>query len=151
MATLFNDKVRCYEDGRIERLYDNWRGLNGWKEVNDTITAKGYSSMKIDGKMCFKHRIIGACFLGLNINDPLQQVDHINRIKTDNRVENLRIVTDHQNKFNKNAKGYSWCKREKKWYSQIVVNYKHISLGYYDTEAKAHQAYLDAKTLHHII
>jgi hypothetical protein len=55
-----------------------------------------------------------------------QEVDHINRIKTDNRFENLRYCTHSENNLNRdyvdNAKGYSWDK--KKWQAHIRINGK---------------------------
>ena len=80
----------------------------------------------------------------------VEQIDHINGIKDDNRIENLRSVTNHQNQFNKkNTKGYYFF--YKKWKSAITVNGKKKHLGYFDTEQEAHQAYLDAKKIYHII
>jgi hypothetical protein len=87
----------------------------------------------------------------LNINDEKIQIDHINRICIDNRVENLRIVTNNQNQLNRNSKGYYFDKRNNKWKSQIGLDGKQFWLGYYDTEQEARQAYLDAKERLHII
>jgi hypothetical protein len=80
-----------------------------------------------------------------------EQIDHINRIRNDNRLENLRIVTNQENAFNTNAKGYCWDKSRKKWLSCITLNGKQINLGRFDTEQEARQAYLDAKKVYHII
>jgi hypothetical protein len=76
-------------------------------------------------------------------------IDHINGVKTDNRVDNLRIVTQQKNCENRRSKGYH--KIGKKWRAQIKVNKKKHHLGYFDTEQEAHAAYLDAKAIHHII
>ena len=67
------------------------------------------------------------------------QTDHINRNKLDNRRENLRNVTDQQNKFNlptrvdntSGRKGVYWDKQTNKWRVLIQVGYKSISLGRY--------------------
>ena len=77
-------------------------------------------------------------------------IDHINGIKDDNRICNLREVTHQQNQHNqKNAKGYyhngySYC-------SKIALNGKSIYLGSFDTEEEASQAYLEAKEKYHLI
>ncbi len=77
-------------------------------------------------------------------------IDHINGLVDDNRIENIRSVTYKQNQHNqKKAKGYS--KSGKKWNSQITIDSKTISLGRYDTEQEAHQAYINAKKIYHII
>jgi len=144
MAVYFNDSIRCYEDGRVERL---WRGLK-WKEVPNMANATGgYNHIKIDYNTIKRQRIIAACFLGLNIDDPKQEIDHINRDRLDNRVENLRIVTRQQNAYNQDAKGCS--KQGNKWKAYIKKNQMYIYLGLFDTEEKARQAYLDAKAIYH--
>ena len=77
------------------------------------------------------------------------QVDHINRNPLDNRIENLRVLTNQQNQFNTKAKGYCWSKKANKWHAQITVNDKHKYLGSFTEEADARQAYLNAKELYH--
>ena len=81
----------------------------------------------------------------------VEYIDHINGVRDDNRIENLRSVTNQQNSFNTKAKGYTWCKRDKKWQSQIYLTGKNIYLGSFNTEKEARQVYLDAKKIHHII
>jgi hypothetical protein len=78
-------------------------------------------------------------------------IDHINRIKTDNRISNLRNGTQQQNTFNTSCRGYTYIKRYKKYKAQITLNNKNKNLGYYETEAEARQSYLDAKQKLHII
>jgi hypothetical protein len=79
-------------------------------------------------------------------------IDHINRNKLDNRIENLREVTKHQNNFNRNnTKGYSWCKIKNKYKARIKINNKLLWLGSFDNETDAHNAYLNAKSIYHII
>lgn len=81
-----------------------------------------------------------------------EQVDHINRIKDDNRIVNIRDVDNGKNQFNrKNTKGYSFNKNYNKFNARIIFNKKYKSLGYYDTEEEAHSAYLKAKGKYHII
>jgi len=84
-------------------------------------------------------------------NVDFEILDHINRDKTDNRISNLRIVTPQQNRFNTNAKGYSYHKKNKKYQTCIMVNKKNITLGYFNTEEEARNVYLEAKKKYHII
>jgi hypothetical protein len=79
------------------------------------------------------------------------ELDHINRVRDDNRIDNLRIVTSQQNKWNTNAKGYYFHKNKNKWQSQIRINEKRIYLGLFNTEEEAKNAYLIAKQKYHII
>lgn len=78
------------------------------------------------------------------------ELDHINRIKNDNRILNLRISNRSQQNQNTNAKGYTKTKYNK-FAAQIIVDYKHIWLGTFDTEQEARQAYLEAKKIYHSI
>jgi len=84
------------------------------------------------------------------------QTDHINSIRTDNRLENLQYITPQQNTQKRktmngrNVKGYSLTKNGK-YDAQIKVDYKTFHLGAYDTEEEARQAYKDAKLKYHNI
>jgi hypothetical protein len=81
-----------------------------------------------------------------------KEIDHINGIKTDNRICNLRSVTHQQNMCNiKTAKGYYFNNNRRKFRAQIQLNNKAIHLGYYNTEDEAKQAYINAKEKYHII
>ena len=144
----------------VNRFGDLWR----WKRINSNSTKtkfdkcnnnpnnKGYIHPCINGKRVQQHRIIAAAFLGLDINDLKIQVDHRNGIRHDNRLENLRLVTHQQNQHNQTkAKGYSWNKRDNNWKAQIKLNGEVKYLGLFENEEDAHQAYLDAKKIYHII
>lgn len=78
-------------------------------------------------------------------------IDHINQIRTDNRICNLRSVTNQENSFNTKAKGYSFNKSLQKYIARIRVNNELIYLGIFDTKEDARQAYLEAKKTYHII
>ena len=76
----------------------------------------------------------------------VDSLDHINGIKDDNRLCNLREVTHQENMWNiTKAKGYYWNKLENKWKSQIKIDNKVIGLGTFNNEEEAKKAYLDAK------
>jgi hypothetical protein len=112
----------------------------------------------------------GYITIGLNLNDVIynllahhfawyitygevvEQIDHINGVRDDNRICNLRSVTQQENNWNrKKSKGYSFREKKNKWESGIKLNGKSIYLGSFDTEKDAHNAYLDAKKLYHNI
>jgi hypothetical protein len=94
------------------------------------------------------HHFAWYCVYG---NVDFNMLDHINTVRTDNRISNLRIVTEQQNCFNRNIKGYSWNKNSKKWQSEIMVNAEKKYLGCFDTIQEAKRAYLEAKKMYHII
>ena len=84
----------------------------------------------------------------------VEEIDHINGIRDDNRICNLRSVTRQQNQWNRTtAKGYyKQTYKDSIYYrSQIYVNTKRIHLGSFSTEQEAKQAYLNAKEKYHII
>lgn len=106
------------------------------------------------------HKLLGHQFAWYLIhNEIVEEIDHINEEKqdailnkSDNRISNLRSVTHQGNQHNRTkSKGYSWHKIANKFMSSIGLNGKIIHLGYFDKEEDAHQAYLDAKKLYHII
>ena len=84
-------------------------------------------------------------------------IDHINGIKNDNRICNLRAADDSKNAMNRRIrsdnttgfKGVMFHKKNKKFVSQIQTNGEQKHLGYYATAEQAHQAYVAAaKELH---
>jgi len=86
-----------------------------------------------------------------------QYVDHINGDKHDNRIENLRAATSHQNQCNhalksKNksgVKGVSWIQRNQQWYACIRVHGKTKNLGLFeDLELAKEFIELARETLH---
>ena len=109
----------------IDRIKDyKWR-------MND----RGYVLTDIKGttKKIRLHRLIMDC------PDDMV-VDHINHNRLDNRKENLRVCTQHQNLMNKNSVGVTFDKRRNKWYAQITYNYNHIFIGSFDTKEDAIKA-----------
>ena len=149
----FNEHVRCYSDGRVERksLHPRYKNPK-WRLVKLKPRPDGYFQIEIAERKYYVHRIIASCFLGLDIENLEDIVDHKDGKPSNNRVENLQVITQQENNFNNHvAKGYYWYKRYEKWMAQIQVNGKSIFLGLFDNEEQARQAYLDAKLIHHII
>ncbi len=78
-------------------------------------------------------------------------VDHVNNIKTDNRLNNLQLVTARHNlskdRKNKTSKytGVRWCNSSSKWRSAIYINGNQIHLGLFLSEKEASNTYQKAK------
>jgi|TARA_B110000285_G_scaffold205293_1_gene242941 hypothetical protein len=149
---LFNNKLKVFECGKILILGKRKPNKDEYYEKK-FIIKKGYKRINLchEGKQKHYtiHRIIAYTYLGLDINNPKKVIDHINRDKLDNQVSNLRVVSQQQNQFNTKAKGY--YKHINKYEAKIQINGKKICLGTYETETEAHNAYLIAKQIHHII
>lgn len=83
---------------------------------------------------------------------PKNNIDHIDSNTSNNKIYNLRDVTQQQNNWNRNnTKGYYWHKKAKKYHARIMMNLKIISLGLFDDELDARNAYLEAKAKYHVI
>ena len=89
---------------------------------------------------------------------PKEQIDHINGIRDDNRIVNLREINNSGNcqnirKPQKNNKtgflGVSYMKNRNKFRASITVNWKYIHLGLFNKAEEAYQAYLEAKRKYH--
>jgi len=100
------------------------------------------------------HILVAMVFMGFNPDGTSAGiiVDHKNNIKTDNRLDNLQLITPRKNlskdKFRGNYTskyiGVSWRKDSKKWRSRILINGKSKHLGSFKSELKALQAYQKA-------
>lgn len=134
--------------------YDPDTGLIYWiakgkgmikKKAAGTFLSNGYVGICIGSKRLFAHRIAWA----LHNNEwPKDQIDHINGIRTDNRISNLRQATNSQNgknlklsKANKSGvKGVCYETFTKRWKASIRVDRKCISIGRFANIEDAIQA-----------
>ena len=148
---IYNYKFRIYENGIIERYK---KRTKKWSIVISQITSKGYLRFGITSSIKVStHRLIAHAFIdGFDIFDETQQIDHINRIKNDNNITNLRVVNNSKNQMNRNnTKGYSFHKKRKRYVAFIMLNRKSIYLGSFKLEEDASRAYQEAKIKYHII
>lgn len=113
------------------------------------VHARGYIHIKVDGVAYKAHRL---AWLYTHGRWPEPTIDHINRIKTDNRIANLREVDQLGNMQNKgqyrnNTSGYIGVSKHSsgKWAAQIQVNRKNRHLGLFATPELASDAYQAAK------
>jgi len=149
---LYETKLRVYRDGTIWRLckYTNQFGRKGeWIKTSGKINKDGYCRIRFSNcRALLEHRIVAYAYLGLDIKDT-QDIDHINRIRNDNRVDNLRILPRNKNSFNTNAKGYT--QKGDRFEAQICVDGRRIYLGSYKTAEEASARYHQEKEILHII
>jgi hypothetical protein len=143
------NEVFEYRDGKLYNK--NNRGGTARKGIESGYTdiSCGYRKISVDDKLHRTHRLIWIMHRG-DIPEGLC-IDHINGIKDDNRIENLRLVTNQENAFNTSAKGYTWVESRNKYRSLIMVDGVSKHLGYFVKKEDAAQAYLVAKEKLHII
>ena len=97
----------------------------------------GYTVIQINGRKLHAHRL---AWLYMTGKWPTHEIDHINRIRSDNRFANLREASSGDNKQNtkdrenntSGHRGVTWHKAREKWQAQIAVAGKHRYLGLFD-------------------
>lgn len=121
-------------------------------QVAGHATSKGYLRVEILGKSYYAHRLIWILCNG-QLKDS-EFIDHINGVKTDNKVENLRVVDKAGNNQNlrqpklNNKSGFLGVYKNKKtlrFETQIGANGKKTHIGTFDSAESANSAYLLAK------
>ena len=140
---------------QITGIFTRKKSCKGRKE-NAIVGSKrkdGYLTTSFRRKFFYIHRL---AWFYIYKEWPNGLIDHINGIKSDNRIDNLRIVTHSQNLQNSkkhidNASGYKcvWKHSETKWRSGICFNGKIKYLGLFDDPQSAYQAYLSASKIYH--
>lgn len=135
------------ESGRF-----TWRvALPGQKAGSPAgcLDSYGYVVIRIDGANRKAHRLAWLIAYG---EWPDDQIDHINGDRSDNRIANLRSLTNQGNQQNRrtahrgNSSGLLGVSPKRgKWRAQIKVDGKKRHLGLFDTPEAAHAAYLEAK------
>jgi hypothetical protein len=158
---LKNRRLRLHPDGVIyARAHQKGVETKSekWTEVKFCCHNKGYKvcCITLDGvrTQLSEHRIVYyAHNQDWDIWDTSQDnmIDHYNRKRDDNHIENLHVVTNSQNQFNRGAKGYYWHKAKNKWQAYIKINGKLKHLGLFEHEADARNAYIKEKEILHKI
>lgn len=107
--------------------------------------SPGYAATRIRGRLVLMHRFVAELEWG-----PSQKnVDHRNRRRCDNRVQNLRYADQSDNNMNRiksraNTSGYKgvfWHKGAKKWMAQLMYRKRTHYLGLFSTPVEAAKAY----------
>lgn len=134
-----------FEDGQKSSSHRAavWNAKYAGKEAFTPVGTHGYKNGSVFNVSILAHRAIWAMVTGAW---PARQIDHINGIKTDNALSNLRHVENSEN--SKNRCVYSLNKTGKmgvhkidgKWRAQIGLNYKTVSLGRFDSFEEALRA-----------
>lgn len=146
MVELTQDLVKSLFNYKNGELY--WKIHRPGIKVGSIagyIHKSGYKRIGINGKVHYSHRLIYLYHYGYIPNE----IDHINRSQSDNRIENLRDVTTSQNQMNCKPninsssiyKGVSLYKASNKWVANIKINGKRKYLGLFINEIDAAKVY----------
>jgi len=119
---------------RCESYRPCWNSKFVGKKALCAPHSNGYLFGAISNKKIFAHRAAWAIHYGYW---PDGEVDHLNHVRTDNRIENLRVVKRFQNaknlkKSKRNVSGVTGVfahTQTAQWQAQIRVNGKSIHLG----------------------
>lgn len=154
-----SNDAKCY---RALMAYDPGTGIFTWRHTLrgkcqqgsqiGAPNAKGYLGLMYDGRRLLMHRI---AWLYVTGHWPRGQIDHINGVKSDNRIANLRDVDASVNAQNRRAPtgnnkaggrlGVTLRPAMGRYQAQILVEGKNVSLGCYDSPEQAHAVYVEAK------
>jgi hypothetical protein len=133
------------ETAKQQLIYDPDTGEFTWSVAKPRIhvgmsagnrTRKGYVVLELNGRQYKAHNLAWAMHYGYW---PKAFVDHINGVRHDNRIANLREATGTDNARNRalsrnnvsGVSGVTWRDSHKAWCARITVNNKRLHLGYY--------------------
>lgn len=144
--------------------YDSETGVFTWRipparnvkegSVAGCLTNHGYIQIGVKNKLYMAHRLAWLYVYG---KWPTNLIDHINGIRCDNRITNLREATSAENQYNmskaKNntsgVKGVTWSRLHKRWRAQCRVNGKIYRLGLFKDICEAEQVVKKFREQHH--
>lgn len=140
-------EVKGFENYEVSNL-GNVRSNYTNKLLKPILHSTGYSIVNLCNNKKRKtirlHKLVATLFIENNFNKDC--INHINGIRTDNRVENLEWVSQRENvthsylRINKTSKyhGVSYNKKSKKFIARVRFNNKVKSLGYFINEIDAY-------------
>jgi len=149
------------QEVRDRLSYDPETGVFIWLKTTHKASAvgtpagrtsdQGYREIVFGSKKYKAHRLAWLMVYG---EWPDGQIDHINGVRNDNRICNLRVVASAVNTQNQRSVpkhnttgflGVHFSKKTGKWRASIKVSMKQVHIGCFDTPEAAHQAYVEKK------
>jgi hypothetical protein len=138
-------KERPIEHFKSSRARNIWNARFAWK-IAGTM-SDGYVQICIHGALYYGHRL---AWFYVHGEWPEHGIDHKDRSRNHNRMDNLRDATQADNVCNASLskRNTSGCKgvwaHGKRWVAQIARNKKRFHLGVFDTKEEASNAYQQA-------
>jgi len=139
---IFDNRYIIYSDGRIWSMIRN-------KFLKASLHHTGYTRVNIDKKCYTIHRLVAEAFIP-NPNN-FSDINHINEIKSDNRVENLEWCTHRHNitySVGNKIPGVFFFKG--KYRVRIYMNRKNLYIGSFNTIEEANQHRLNFISKHNL-
>lgn len=155
---ITQERLRELLDYNPETGLFTWKQYRGGTAFAGSCAGRpnksGHIQIMVDGVRYMAHRL---AWLYVNGSFPKNEIDHINRIRSDNRIANLRPASNLENAQNRsrssnNTSGRSdvtWNKKTKKWRARLTVGYKRMHLGYFESLDDAFSARAQAKMKYH--
>lgn len=142
-----------YSEGKLIRISISSSKFKNGSIAGCYCSSSKYYRVKIDGKKYLLHRVV---FLYHHGFLP-KTIDHIDGNKLNNKIENLRSCTQHQNCFNSKIpktnksgfKGVYWDKDAKLWAAEININGKSTRFGrFWEKETAAQVVRIERIRIH---
>jgi hypothetical protein len=144
------------ESGDFKWIEKRFNGADSGQSAG-SINRYGYRRICVFGSYYTAHRLAWLLHYGV---EPKGSLDHINGVRSDNRIANLREATNSQNGYNmslssasksgvKGVRFYCRAGRKDKWSARIMVQGESIFLGLFDTLEEAKSARLCAAEKYH--
>lgn len=129
----------------------NYRRTGKTKKLKQIKNTTGYHQVILFKNGKYKHHLVSRLVAEAYLDGYCEEleVDHIDRNRSNNSIQNLRIVNHKENHYNRSAKG--WSIINGKFVARIGLNGKNIYLGSFENAKDAEAAYAEAKKQYHII
>ena len=144
----------CPDTGVFTWLMKPCSNVRAGSVAGTVNKINGYATIKVNRKIYLAHRL---AWLYIHGTFPPNDIDHINRVKSDNRLCNLRMATHAENMQNtsmyrNNTSGHvgvSWHKATQKWIACITLSKKQIHIGIFHSLEEAIAARKAAEPQYH--